>query len=293
MATTPRDAGDLFADDFAITSTLHVNASFAARFDRENSRKEEQRLATATAASPLSEAAILVLLRCVRKTVTMVKAKLLRSKKRGADAAEADAEVSALERLTPPVIAAAAVRKANFRVSAEAGALLDMRDISDPVSLAALTRVICHSTVKKQLAGLAKYLLRTGLSNVTVSTARKIDLVPTSAMESAPAVACPPPPLRAPPSEASPAKLRDEHCRDVPAEHIISFHSHGRGAGRDRGLNPSGEPFFEDLHPSWQAKRRIARREAKIVCKKLRAQKLEPDAVFREHRLSCDDDGDS
>lgn len=45
---------------------------------------------------------------------------------------------------------------------------------------------------------------------------------------------------------------------------------HGRGAGRGRELHPyTGEPRFEDMHPSWQAKRRLAARQAKAVHKSL------------------------
>lgn len=47
---------------------------------------------------------------------------------------------------------------------------------------------------------------------------------------------------------------------------------HGRGAGRGRDLHPyTGEPRFEDMHPSWQAKRRLAARQAKAVHKALAA----------------------
>ncbi len=43
-------------------------------------------------------------------------------------------------------------------------------------------------------------------------------------------------------------------------------HKHGRGAGKGRDLHPlSGEPHFADMHPSWQAIRRIGRRQAKAV----------------------------
>lgn len=43
----------------------------------------------------------------------------------------------------------------------------------------------------------------------------------------------------------------------------------GRGAGKGRGLNHLGEPPFDDLHVSWQLKRRIFRRQRKVVSKAL------------------------
>eukprot|EP01138_Halocafeteria_seosinensis_P007112 gb/GECG01007273.1/.p1 GENE.gb/GECG01007273.1/~~gb/GECG01007273.1/.p1 ORF type:complete len:233 (+),score=34.14 gb/GECG01007273.1/:1-699(+) len=50
---------------------------------------------------------------------------------------------------------------------------------------------------------------------------------------------------------------------------------HGRGAGKGRGLLPCGEPHFEELHPSWQAKRRMKRRGQKLIEKDLKAFKSE------------------
>jgi len=48
-------------------------------------------------------------------------------------------------------------------------------------------------------------------------------------------------------------------------------HVHGRGAGKGRGLHPlTGEPRFDDMHPSWQARRRASARQAKAVHRALR-----------------------
>jgi hypothetical protein len=47
-------------------------------------------------------------------------------------------------------------------------------------------------------------------------------------------------------------------------------HPHGRGAGAGRGLDHTGEPKFVDMHPSWQAKRRLQRQQTKTVSKALR-----------------------
>jgi hypothetical protein len=48
-------------------------------------------------------------------------------------------------------------------------------------------------------------------------------------------------------------------------------HVHGRGAGKGRGLHPlTGEPRFDDMHPSWQAKRRASARQGKAVHRALR-----------------------
>ena len=49
----------------------------------------------------------------------------------------------------------------------------------------------------------------------------------------------------------------------------------GRGCGRGRGLTHAGEPPFAELHPSWQAHRRLAARQGKAIRRELR------DAVVR------------
>lgn len=46
--------------------------------------------------------------------------------------------------------------------------------------------------------------------------------------------------------------------------------AHGRGAGKGRGLDFRGEPKFDEMHPSWQAKRKAQRRQVKAVTKALR-----------------------
>jgi len=48
------------------------------------------------------------------------------------------------------------------------------------------------------------------------------------------------------------------------------MHIHGRGAGYGRGLSKSGEPTFEDLHPSWRLKKIIKAKQAKLVEKSLK-----------------------
>jgi hypothetical protein len=48
---------------------------------------------------------------------------------------------------------------------------------------------------------------------------------------------------------------------------------HGRGAGKGRGLHPfTGEPKFEEKHPSWQAHTRAGNRQAKLITKALRSK---------------------
>ena len=47
-------------------------------------------------------------------------------------------------------------------------------------------------------------------------------------------------------------------------------HVHGRGAGAGRGLTDAGEPWYEDLHSSWQAARRERARQTKAVRRSLR-----------------------
>lgn len=65
---------------------------------------------------------------------------------------------------------------------------------------------------------------------------------------------------------------------------------HGRGAGRGRGLDHHGEPKFEELHPSWQVKRREGRRQAKLVTKALRSA-AEPAIEVPAATRVTDDDG--
>lgn len=48
------------------------------------------------------------------------------------------------------------------------------------------------------------------------------------------------------------------------------MHIHGRGAGYGRGLSKSGEPTFEDMHPSWRLKKIFAAKQAKLVEKSLK-----------------------
>jgi hypothetical protein len=43
----------------------------------------------------------------------------------------------------------------------------------------------------------------------------------------------------------------------------------GRGCGRGRGLTAAGEPPFESMHPSWQARRRMAARQGKVIRREL------------------------
>lgn len=72
----------------------------------------------------------------------------------------------------------------------------------------------------------------------------------------------------APPATApAPVALDDDAALDAPTS---CRKKHGRGAGRGRGLDFRGEPKFDDMHPSWQAKRRAARRQVKLVTKALR-----------------------
>lgn len=56
-------------------------------------------------------------------------------------------------------------------------------------------------------------------------------------------------------------------------------HIHGRGAGAGRDLDHHGEPKYADMHPSWQAKRKHLRHEAKAVSKALRKGGEPPVAV--------------
>jgi hypothetical protein len=48
------------------------------------------------------------------------------------------------------------------------------------------------------------------------------------------------------------------------------MHIHGRGAGFGRGLSKSGEPTFEDMHPSWRLKKILNAKQAKLVEKSLK-----------------------
>lgn len=59
-----------------------------------------------------------------------------------------------------------------------------------------------------------------------------------------------------------------------------SSKKHGRGAGKGRGLDFRGEPKFDQMHPSWQAKRKAQRRQLKIVTKALRAGQAQEDAAI-------------
>jgi len=43
----------------------------------------------------------------------------------------------------------------------------------------------------------------------------------------------------------------------------------GPGCGRGRGLTPAGEPPFPEMHPSWQARRRVAARQGKVIRREL------------------------
>lgn len=45
---------------------------------------------------------------------------------------------------------------------------------------------------------------------------------------------------------------------------------HGRGAGKNRNLDHHGEPKYQDMHPSWQTKRKLYRHQTKAVTKALR-----------------------
>ena len=319
---------DVFPGGDEDASELRINADFASQFDRENTRRDAQRLADATARTPLSEAAIHVLIRCAKRTVAMVRAKLLRSKTRGAmDGDVADAQVAALDSaLTPAVIAAAALSRANYRCSVPAMTLLDLRAVDDPNAAAALDRVVGHSQLQKQLTGLALFLLRP--ATTIVAPDAKIDAskpVPTVAglgskrrrdVELSSSKAAEPSASPLASAVDCPAHMRvisDVATTPLPARSVILVASsrgasserlaterlgfltgvgltrrsnrdriHGRGAGSGRGLGPHGEPAFDDLHPSWQAKRRVARREAKTVSKKLRALRVGQACAIRE-----------
>lgn len=285
----PMDIADVFpgGDDDG-SSELRVNAGFAARFDVENARREAQRYADATAASPLSEAAIQVLLRCAAKTITMVRAKLLRAQKRRT-LDGIDSQLAALGDVTPALAAATALKRANFRFTAAAGALLDHRSVEDPAIAAALMRVVGHSQILKQLTSLARFLLRSGGPPAPRSRSDPLARPPAASgagdgigKEDSPAtgskrhrsdLAAAASSVVA--AEASAGVLPHRQLAKAvvmePPSCRTNRHPHGRGAGRGRGLGPSGEPAFADLHPSWEAKRRTARREAKTVSKRLRA----------------------
>jgi len=49
-----------------------------------------------------------------------------------------------------------------------------------------------------------------------------------------------------------------------------AMHIHGRGAGFGRGLTDSGEPKFEDLHPSWRLQKVMRAKIGKIISKDLK-----------------------
>jgi len=49
-----------------------------------------------------------------------------------------------------------------------------------------------------------------------------------------------------------------------------AMHIHGRGAGFGRGLTNSGEPKFEDLHPSWRLHKVMRAKIGKIISKDLK-----------------------
>jgi hypothetical protein len=289
----PADLFDVFGSDDD-SESLHVNEAFAARFDREGARKEAQRLSDMTAADPLSDVAVQVLIRCAKKAMKLVSAKLARMNRRDSmSSAEVESQINALgSKLTPAVIASEALRRANFVCTEQACAMLVPSSAHDPATLAAMDRVLRHAMMQKQLVSLATWAKKHSVllcsTSATPANEDPIDSFSSTLKRKREKSCADEPTTRVTQGQSltpltntstsqarsvlSSPILRPDTAHSTAGESSARIvYMHGRGAGKGRGLSSAGEPSFEELHPSWQAKRRLAKRSHKIISKSIRS----------------------
>jgi hypothetical protein len=260
---------------------LRVNPSFAAAYDGEAARRVKQRWRDVGGRVPLPAAIVAGL-------VAGAKAAL---KEDGAGAA------AAATRPAPADVVRWVMKDRGWRADADAAPLLHSKskeeaaEAANPLPDDVASRLAEAGALKKAVRAAFVYIKKAaytgGAAAASLSSApgaalaagrkrRRADSGSASdgsgGGTSSAAPAQRGPRLGAAADEDAPpaAAADDNAAAAAAADAPLSSKKHGRGAGRGRGLDFRGEPKFDDMHPSWQAKRRAARRQVKLVTKALR-----------------------
>ena len=258
------------SSDEAPANEFRVNTAFAARYDETSRRAQDQRKADLIASAPIPER--------VLRTFT------------SAIAAAAKTASFALSVIS---VVSVVAREHRLNVGAAAAAKLRGAEPAEGSSAAV--------DVERFLAGgpgraVVAKLLRWARAVAHQTRAARPPLPPPQARKAGryagtPVVGTPLHPAMSAAAASAVASL-SEHAKATAAAAAaaateaaaaaasaaavaayIASRKRGRGAGSGRGLDPtSGEPLFQDLHPSWRARRIVRAAQRKLINTDLRSK---------------------
>lgn len=265
---------DVFGDEEGGEQELRVNAAFASRFDDEATRRTQQRWREVGSRFPLGRAHVKALLAGAQEVAaaegaSAPPARQLLGAVMASRAWKADADAATMLDVAGPDAGAAAVDAATLARLCEQGALKKAIRAAfvyiKKMAHAAPEKAVKPAAAAGKAAGQKR--ARPGPDGGNASDTADAPALTTRGASSGAAVDGGSDGGGASAVAAAPRDSRRQAALP-PAE--VNVKRKGRGAGAGRGLDFRGEPRFDEMHPSWQAKRKAQRRQLKLVTKALR-----------------------